>query len=80
MKAVFGDSFYFLALANPRDAWHARAVEFARHWRGVMVTPRWVPAEVGDGLSGEANRALAVRLIERVTTSARFRVALRTYP
>ena len=74
MKAVFGDSLYFLALVNPRDAYHVRAVEFARNWRGVTVTTRWVLAEVGDGLSGEANRALAVRLIERVTASARFRV------
>ena len=74
MKAVFGDSLYFLALVNPRDAYHVRAVEFARNWRGVIVTTRWVLAEVGDGLSGEANRALAVRLIERVTASARFRV------
>ena len=74
MKAVFGDSLYFLALANPRDAYHARAVEFARQWRGVIVTTRWVLAEVGDGLSGEANRALAVRLIEQVASSARFRV------
>ena len=48
--------------------------KFARKWRGVIVTTRWVLAEVGDGLSGEANRALAVRLIERVTASARFRV------
>jgi len=74
VKAVFGDSLYFLALVNPRDAYHVRAVEFARNWRGVIVTTRWVLAEVGDGLSGEANRALAVRLIERVTASARFRV------
>ena len=74
MKPVFGDSLYFLALVNPRDAYHARAVEFARHWRGVIVTTRWVLAEVGDGLSGEANRALAVRLIEQAASSVRFRV------
>ena len=46
MKPVFGDSLYFLALANPRDQHHQRAVEFARSYRGIMVTTRWVLAEV----------------------------------
>ena len=47
MKPIFGDSLYFLALVNPRDSFHERAVEFARTWRGIIVTTRWVLAEVG---------------------------------
>ena len=39
MKPVFGDSLYFLALANPRDAFHERAVQFARTWRGGFRIP-----------------------------------------
>jgi len=30
MKPVFGNSLYFLALANPRDAHYERVVQFAR--------------------------------------------------
>ena len=74
MKRVFGDALYFLALANPRDAFHKAAVEFARTWRGIIVTTRWVMAEVCDGLSSTANRRLAVTLIRKITASERFRV------
>lgn len=74
MKAVFGDSLYFLALLNPRDAYHQRAVEFARAWRGVIVTTRWVLAEVCDGLSNPANRGLATVLVKRVSSAERFRL------
>jgi predicted nucleic acid-binding protein len=76
VKPVFGDSLYFLALANPRDAYHERALQFARNWRGVIVTTRWVLAEVCDGLSGELNRHLAVHLVDQAATSRQFRVVL----
>ena len=55
MKPVFGDSHYFFALTNPRDAYHGRATRFASEWRGIIVTTRWVLAELCDGLSGESN-------------------------
>ncbi len=74
MKPTFGDSLYFLALANPRDQFHKRAVEFSRERKGVIVTTRWAIAEVCDGLSNKANRALALHLVARITTSERFRV------
>lgn len=76
MKVVFGDSLYFLALVNPRDTYHEGAVRFAREWRGVIVTTRWVLAEVCDGLSTAANRHLAVALVQQVASSRRFRLVL----
>ena len=78
MKRVFGDSLYFLALANPRDQFHRRAVEFAHDWKGVIITSRWVLAEICDGLSSKANRALALHFMEQITTSARFRVVMKS--
>ncbi len=74
MKPVFGDSLYFLALANPRDGFHKRAVEFARTWRGIIVTTRWILAEVCDGLASKPNRKLAANLIAQIVSSERFRV------
>jgi predicted nucleic acid-binding protein len=74
MKRVFGDAHYFLALANPRDAEHHAAVEFARQWRGEVVTTRWILAEVADGLASPVNRRLAVMLVEQVSREARFRL------
>jgi predicted nucleic acid-binding protein len=76
VKPVFGDSLYFLALANSRDTYHERALQFARSWRGIIVTTRWVLAEVCDGLASESNRHLAVHLLDQAATSRRFRVVL----
>jgi hypothetical protein len=33
----FADTFYWVALANPRDAWHARVVAWERAYPGT----RW---------------------------------------
>ena len=73
MKPVFGDSLYFLALANPRDQHHQRAVDFARNYRGIVVTTRWVLAEVCDGLADPLNRQFAVHLVDRVATAGPLR-------
>ena len=73
MKPVFGDSLYFLALANPRDQHHQRAVDFARGYRGIVVTTRWVLAEVCDGLADPLNRQFAVHLVDRVATAGPLR-------
>ena len=52
MRRAFGDSFFFIALLNPRDSFHQTAVEVSRHWEGQIITTRWVWAEVGNALCG----------------------------
>ena len=74
MKPVFGDSLYFLALANSHDQHHHRSVEFARNYRGVVLTTRWVLAEVCDGLADHSNRQFAVHLVDRIAAAGRFQV------
>ena len=49
-------------------------MDFARVWRGIIVTTRWVLAEVCDGLAGTANRQLAANLVSRIVASEQFRV------
>lgn len=56
MKAVFADTFYFLALLNERDEHHAQAVEAARDLRFRLVTTHWVLVELADALSSPAVR------------------------
>ena len=60
MKRAFGDTHFFLALLNPRDCDHARAIAAGRAWTGIIVTTRWVLAEIADGFSSPPLRALAV--------------------
>ena len=37
MRRVFADSLYWIALASPRDQWHARAIEASRALRGAQI-------------------------------------------
>src|SRR5687767_12949849 len=40
MRVVFADTFYFLALLNPTDQAHVKAVTYTRSFRDRMVTDR----------------------------------------
>jgi uncharacterized protein len=51
VKAVFADTFYFLALLNADDVAHLRATEAARNLSGQVVTTSWVLAELANSLS-----------------------------
>ena len=50
MKAVFADTFYFLALLNERDAAHKRAVAASRTPGLSLVTTELVLLELADAL------------------------------
>ena len=63
MNEVFVDSSYVFAILNPRDAAHARAVEFSGRFTGPMVTTSWVLTEVADGRARSANRHVFRRLL-----------------
>jgi|LSQX01.3.fsa_nt_gb predicted nucleic acid-binding protein len=56
MTRVFADSFFFFALLNPRDAAHAKAVDFSRRNRGALLTTVWVLTELADGLASTPRR------------------------
>ena len=42
MKAVFGDTVYFLALVNPTDQFHRQALVLSREPPAPLVTTEWV--------------------------------------
>ena len=56
MTRVFADTFYFLALLNPKDTAHAKAAALTLSFVGEMTTTAWVLTELGDALSRPANR------------------------
>jgi uncharacterized protein len=58
MTPCFADTFYFLALRNPRDEGHARAVAFTSQMGSrPVVTTAWILTEVADALAKPHNRA-----------------------
>jgi len=70
MKAVFVDTFFFLALLNPADIAHSRAVAVSRSLRAKQVTTTWVLTEVGDAMSAPANRGNFVRFVSVLRNSS----------
>ena len=70
MKAVFGDTAYFLALVNARDYLHRQALTLNEHPPGPMLTTEWVLTELGDALAAPPNRERFLRLVATLRAQA----------
>ena len=68
MTACFADTFYFIALLNPDDEAHERAVAVARVSRQV-VTTTWVLAELADGLAETPSRPFFAEFLKRLRSN-----------
>lgn len=66
MTVVFADTFYYLALANPRDAAHPTARQFSATFRGTLVTTWAVLLEFADALCQAPNRAKAAEWLDLI--------------
>ena len=51
MKTVFADTFYFLALLNPSDHAHGKAVAYTSGNSFRIVTTDWIVMELADALA-----------------------------
>jgi len=72
VKAVFADTFFFLAALNPGDAAHGAAIRWSREQDRVRVTTAWVLTEVADALARD-NREAFLNLLDLVRRSPLFR-------
>lgn len=59
---VFADAYYWLAIANPLDGAHEKALQFSLGYAGRLLTTEWVLAETCDGLSALRVRHLIKRM------------------
>jgi predicted nucleic acid-binding protein len=69
VTTLFADSFYFFALANPREPAHRRAAEWAANRQMRLVTTTHVLTEVADGLCKSMARRGAASLIRHLYRS-----------
>lgn len=67
MTPVFADTYYWLALINPRDQAHAEALALSQSLTRPVVTTAWVLAEVGDAMARPPNRRAFVQLFQDLT-------------
>jgi uncharacterized protein len=65
MRVVFADTYYYLALLNPRDSAHARALAISPTLTGRLVTTSYVLTEVADALAAAPDRP---RFLGRLAT------------
>jgi hypothetical protein len=78
MKAVFADTFYFLALLNRRDPFHQRAVAASRTADLSIVTTEFVLLELADALCKPPQRQEVLTICRLVETDRAFRVVRAT--
>jgi uncharacterized protein len=64
MNAALADTFYFLALVNPKDQAHQKALDFSAAYDGSIVTSTWILMEVGDALCRVPDRATFLKLLD----------------
>lgn len=74
MKAVFADTFYFLALLNRRDAFHQRAVVASRSPGLKVITTEFVLLELADALCQPAQREEVTAIFRVVETQPAFQL------
>lgn len=63
MNAIFADTSYYLALLNPADVDHTRAVRIGRALQNQIVTTDFVLTEVGNTLSRVPVRPAFIRFM-----------------
>jgi uncharacterized protein len=68
MSEVFADAFYYIALLNPADQFHAAAVRATKALTQRLVTTGWVLTEVADALSAPAVRARTHQFLQRTAS------------
>lgn len=70
MKPVFADSYFYLALLNPRDSGRELAKESAKAFNGRIVTSHWVLTEVADAMCRTSDRGRFVQFFKAVSASS----------
>ena len=69
-SGVFADSFIFIALLNPSDAFHARAIEAIENLSGRLVTTHWILMEVADALCVPSYRVSVARFLRDLSKNS----------
>ena len=64
MRMIFADTYYYLALLNPRDASHGRAIAAGRGLSSHLVTTAYVLTEVADALAAPKDRPRFLMLLK----------------
>lgn len=70
MTATFADTFYYLALLNPRDQAHGAAIAIGTALFGDLLTTQAVLTEVADALASPGERPKFLTLLAELEASS----------
>src|SRR4051794_13915037 len=71
--AVFADTFYYIALLDPRGQAHSRALELVDDRSIRQVTTEFVLLELADGFAGRDKQGF-LKLLARLDTDDRITI------
>jgi uncharacterized protein len=74
MKPVFADTSFYVALFNPGDVHHDKAVRLARDTRRAVVVTEYVLLELANALARASSRKLFVDLLPKLRTDPNVKV------
>jgi uncharacterized protein len=74
MTGVFADAFYYIALVNPADQYHATVVWMTRTLGRPVFTTTWVFLEVADAMCWPGHRGQTHRSLVRIAADRETRV------
>ncbi len=69
MKAVFADTFFFIALLSEKDAAHHPAQAFSEDNNRPFVTTAWILTEIADGCATSQQRRAFLQLLSLLRES-----------
>lgn len=74
MNRVFADTFYFVALVNPADQAHSKALSHAVSILGELITTPWVLTEFADAMCAPGNRGEFLSMLHDLRANSQVRI------
>lgn len=71
---IFVDTGFLLALAQPKDALHARALEWAGYLSEPFLVTEYILVETVNNLSKRADRLRAYSILEMISQDANYTI------
>ena len=74
MKAVFADTSFYLAVLNPRDLAHTKALHVGQRVERPVLLSDFILLELGNALSAAGHRQLFSRLVAHLRSHPNVRI------
>ena len=74
MKPLFADTSFYVALLNPRDIMHVKALQVGDYFRRPVLPTDFVLLELGNVLSNVGQRSLFSKLADRLRSDPNVRI------